>query len=62
MKGDFIDFYGPMIRDIERYLGISTLASIPMMEEAEYDGERRTTSKGKNKKKNVGKPKREAVR
>lgn len=48
--------------DIERYLGISTLASIPMMEEAEYDGERRTTGKGKNKKKNVGKPKREAVR
>ena len=37
--------------DIERYLGISTLASIPMMEEAEYDGEKRPTNK--NKKKNV---------
>lgn len=21
MKGDFIDFYGPMVRDIEKYLG-----------------------------------------
>lgn len=49
--------------DIERYLGMSTLASIPMMEEAEYDGEKRPT----NKKKKPGqkpnqKPKREAVR
>ncbi len=46
--------------DIERYLGMSTLASIPLMEEAEYDGEKRSSSK--KKKKNAKKPKREAVR
>lgn len=31
--------------DIERYLGMSTLASIPIMEEAEYDGEKKPTNK-----------------
>ena len=51
--------------DIERYLGMSTLASIPVMEESEYDGERRSTKK--NTRKNIHgntskKPRREAVR
>lgn len=31
--------------DIEKYLGISTLASIPVMSEAEWDGEKRPTKK-----------------
>ena len=53
--------------DIERYLGISTLASIPVMEEAEYDGEKRNTKKRPNRpgpvnNKPSGKPKREIVR
>ncbi len=42
--------------DIEKYLGMSTLASIPVMEEVEYDGEKRTS---KNKSRNT---KRKAVR
>ncbi len=46
--------------DIERYLGLSTLASIPVMEEAEFDGEKK---KKTNKPINVvKKPKREVVR
>lgn len=53
--------------DIEKYLGLSTLASIPMMSEAEYDGEKSSKSKGNTKKKpvkkpNSNRPKREVVR
>ena len=31
--------------DIEKYLGISTLATIPVMSEAEWDGEKSSSSK-----------------
>ena len=53
--------------DIERYLGLSTLASIPVMEEAEYDGEKRNQKKKPNRptqtnNKPAAKPKREVVR
>lgn len=34
--------------DIEKYLGISTLATIPMMSEAEWDGEKSGSSSGKS--------------
>lgn len=34
--------------DIEKYLGISTLATIPMMSETEWDGEKSGSSSGKS--------------